>query len=72
MSSDKKMSGGLVQRRLEIFSLKLGKTTLGFQNQLKIARVDNDVDETLLRKHRKNCECCPGHYLIVNHYSSMS
>ena len=18
-------------------------------------------------KHRKNCECCPGHYLIVNH-----
>ena len=24
------------------------------------------------QKHRKNCECCPGHYLIVNHYSSMS
>ena len=23
-------------------------------------------------KHRKNCECCPGHYLIVNHYFSMS
>ena len=23
-------------------------------------------------KHRKNCECCPGHYLIVNHYSSMN
>ena len=23
-------------------------------------------------KHRKNCKCCPGHYLIVNHYSSMS
>ena len=23
------------------------------------------------RKHRKNCECCPGHYLIVNHYSSI-
>ena len=23
-------------------------------------------------KHHKNCECCPGHYLIVNHYSSMS
>ena len=23
-------------------------------------------------KHRKNCECCPGHYLILNHYSSMS
>ena len=19
------------------------------------------------QKHRKNCECCPGHYLIVNH-----
>ena len=25
-----------------------------------------------LNKHRKNCECCPGHCLIVNHYSSMS
>ena len=23
-------------------------------------------------KHRKNSECCPGHYLIVSHYSSMS
>ena len=23
-------------------------------------------------KHRKNCKCCPGKYLIVNHYSSMS
>ena len=23
-------------------------------------------------KHRKNCECCPGHYLIVSHYSSIS
>ena len=23
-------------------------------------------------KHRKNCECCPGHYLIVSHFSSMS
>ena len=23
-------------------------------------------------KHRKNCDCCPGHHLIINHYSSMS
>ena len=22
-------------------------------------------------KHRKNCECCPGHHLIVDHYSSV-
>ena len=21
----------------------------------------------LRKKHRKNCECCPGHYLIANH-----
>ena len=26
----------------------------------------------IIVKHRKNCECCPGYYLIVNHYSSMS
>ena len=25
----------------------------------------------VLLKHRKNCECCPGHYLIVNQYSSI-
>ena len=22
-------------------------------------------------KHRKNCECCPGHHLIVDHYFSI-
>ena len=22
-------------------------------------------------KHRKNCECCPGYHLIVDHYSSI-
>ena len=26
----------------------------------------------LCPKHRKNCKCCPGHYLIINHYSSLS
>ena len=26
----------------------------------------------LIYENRKNCECCPSHYLIVNHYSSMS
>ena len=30
------------------------------------------LNESLTGKHRKNCECCPGHYLIVNHASSMS
>ena len=24
-----------------------------------------------LQKRRKNCKCCPGHYLIVNNYSSI-
>ena len=27
---------------------------------------------SLIDKHRKNCKCCPSHYLIVNPYSSMS
>ena len=26
------------------------------------------ISTALVIKHRKNCECCPGHYLIVNHY----
>ena len=35
--------------------------------------VQNDSQEFAKRshKHRKNCECCPGHYLIVDHYSSI-
>ena len=60
------MSGGLIHTRHKIFLLSLGKKTFGFQNQLKIARVNND--KTLLRKHRKNCECCPGHYLSTSVY----
>ena len=35
---------------------------------LKLLRFDTIT----YSKHRKNCECCPGHYLIVNHYSAMS
>ena len=27
--------------------------------------------EQSTNKHRKNCECCPGHHLIVDHYSSI-
>ena len=30
-----------------------------------------DLDLMQNVKHRKNCECCPGHYLIVDHYSSI-
>ena len=29
-------------------------------------------ERIVCNKHRKNCECCSGHYLIVNHYPSMS
>ena len=25
-----------------------------------------------VKKHRKNCECCPGHNLTANHKASMS
>ena len=28
-------------------------------------------ESTCKDKHRKNCECCPGHHLIVDHYSSI-
>ena len=31
-----------------------------------------EPEKTCQIKHRKNCECCPGHHLIVNHFSSMS
>ena len=30
------------------------------------------ADVGFIWKHRKNCECCPGHYQIENQYSSMS
>ena len=31
----------------------------------------SDKGWSILEKHRKNCECCPGHHLIVDHYSSI-
>ena len=45
-----------------------------FSNLWAKARVMKTVEQLVpfSIKHRKNCECCPGHYLIVNHYSSMS
>ena len=33
---------------------------------------EREKKEQVIVKHRKNCECCPGHSPIVNHYSSMS
>ena len=41
---------------------------------LRCQILDNDVLHLyvdLYKKHRKNCECCPGHHLIVDHYSSI-
>ena len=36
------------------------------------SKADLDAFRVIVfRKHRKNCECCPGHYLIINHYSSI-
>ena len=32
---------------------------------------DGYLGRLLSKKHHKNCECCPGHSLIVNHYSSI-
>ena len=40
-----------------------------FISSLSIGLVMNMVLQR--KKHRKNCECCPGHYLIVDHYSSI-
>ena len=51
-----------VSLSLSNFNKKVGK----FQESDKIRK------SFVVKKHRKNCECCPGHYLIVNHYSSMS
>ena len=34
--------------------------------------VIKDIIDQNKKKHRKNCKRCPGHCLIVNHYSSMS
>ena len=44
-----------------------GKTPSAIINFCKA----NLPTDTFVSKHRKNCECCPGHYLIVDHYSSI-
>ena len=43
----------------------------GHNNDEDMGIMTGMVKETFPEKHRKNCECCPGHYLIVNHYSSI-
>ena len=46
-----------------------------FEGRYLVVDVKEEVVEGYLCihiKHRNNCECCPCHYLIVNHYSSMS
>ena len=46
-----------------------------FEGRYLVVDVKEEVVEGYLCihiKHRNNCECCQGHYLIVNHYSSMS
>ena len=50
-------------RKMGSITHRASQKTLG-ENLSKIRR--------LVRKHRKNCECCPGNYLIENYYSSMS
>ena len=37
-----------------------------------LLNLDRRTFRCSVKKHRKNCECCPGHYLIVNHYILMS
>ena len=43
-----------------------------FHNFCKSTTSSIIVFHILIFKHRKNCECCSGHYLIENRYSSMS
>ena len=42
------------------------------QQRQKLLNIAKEVFIDIPIKHRKNCEYCPGHHLIVNHYSSMS
>ena len=49
---------------LENLTIRPCKLVIGRMIQVKRTNQNN--------KHRKNCECCPGHSLIVNHYSSIS
>ena len=49
-------------------SLILGQGPVTDEKGLSSHQVASNACKTvILEKHRKNCECCPGHYLIVNH-----
>ena len=49
------------------------KLSLSFlQQSIAVIKDTRSSLQNTLSKHRKNCEGCPGHYLIVNHFSSMS
>ena len=65
-------------RRREVSSLRLAlkfsqaKIDLKIKINLLLSTFRQNIDDNQLITHRKNCECCPGHFLIVNRYSSMS
>ena len=49
-------------------SLILGQGPVTVEKGLSSHQVASNASKTdILEKHRKNCECCLGYYLIVNH-----
>ena len=56
------------QKKCLVFNLKL-LCKIAKMLPFRVLRHKNCT--AALTKHRKNCECCPGHHLIVDHYSSI-
>ena len=52
---------------MKYFDINLNVGSVAGENNLLLC----PVMAASSKKHCKNCECCPGHYLVVNHYSSM-
>ena len=55
-----------LQERKGCNQIEIERKTISIASSHLCLKVDGFV-----QKHRKNCECCPGHHLIVDHYSSI-
>ena len=52
---------------MKYFDVNLNLGSVAAENSLFLG----PVMAASSKKHCKKCECCPGPYLVVNHFSSM-
>ena len=60
----------IVQTRYGLYALRCveGCAGIDYIQSIYLPRSLPQLRDAFLSKHRKNCECCPGHYLSTSVY----